>query len=215
LKVPVYKRILSYLHPVWIKDGRNDENPDLELLLYRGRWQLATRDAIYSDGEHYTPILTAYKALDKSLAGIKTVLVLGSGLGSAVQIMNKKGYSPAFTLVDNDEVVLQWAKELIPEHNSEVKLVKADAMFYLDMDNGKYDLLIVDVFKGRQVPAFITTDHFMQNCRNHINEGGSFVLNYIINEGAPWDKFKRILDAVFPGNEAISKGINRVIVAKV
>jgi spermidine synthase len=183
--------------------------------MYKGRWQLATKDAIYSDGDKYTPINVAYKALDSKLAGFRSVLVLGSGLGSAVAIMSKKGYSPAFTLVDNDEQVLEWAKELMPPYNNEVTLVQADAMFYLDMDNAKYGLLIVDVFTGREVPNFITTMSFMQNCRSHISDGGSFVLNYIINEGEEWNRFKTIFDTVFPSNEAIKDGINRILIATV
>lgn len=213
MKIPLYKKLLSFLHPVWIKDAPNAENPELELLLYRGRWQLATRDAIYSDGEHYTPMLTAYKALAAKLSEIKTALVLGSGLGSAVQIMQKKGYSPAFTLVDHDRVVLQWAKELMPEYAGPLKLLQADAYTYLDTDSNKYDLLIVDVFTGQQVPNFVTTEYFMQNCRAHITEGGSFVLNYIISEGENWAQFRAVLDKVFPGYRVISRGINRVIVA--
>jgi spermidine synthase len=207
--------MLSYVYPVWIKGGRTASNPTLELLMYHGRWQLATKDAIYSDGDKYTPITVAYKALGSKLARVKNVLVLGSGLGSAVEIMGKKGHGPAFTLVDNDEQVLEWAKELMPPYDNEVKLVQADAMFYLDMDNAKYDLLIVDIFTGREVPDFITTMSFMQNCRTHVSDGGSFVLNYIINEGEEWNRFKKIFDTVFPSNEAIKDGINRILIATV
>lgn len=215
MKVPLYKKILSYLAPVWIERGHSRENPDLELLLYKGRWQLATNDAIYSDADKYTPILAAYKALEDKLPAVKKALVLGSGLGSAVQIMGGKGYSPDFTLVENDEQVLAWAKELMPAYGGNVKMIKADAMFYMDIDKEKYDLLIVDVFKGREVPDFVTTRPFMENCRAHINEGGSFVLNYIIEEDQRWLKLKLILNEVFPGHEAIKEGINRIIVATV
>jgi spermidine synthase len=213
LKVPLYKRLLSYLAPIWVKRGNSRENPDLELLLYRGRWQLATTDAIYSDADKYTPILTAYKSLEHKLPSLKNVLVLGSGLGSAVQIMGQRGYTPDFTLIENDEQVLEWAKDLMPAYNGNVKMIKADAMFYLDVDREKYDLLIVDVFKGREVPEFITTKPFMEKCRSHISESGNFVLNYIIEEDQRWLKFKLILNEVFPGHTAIKNGINRIIVA--
>jgi spermidine synthase len=215
LKVPAYKRLLSYLYPIWIKNGHSIENPELELLMYRGRWQLATRDAVYSDGDKYTPLVTAYKALDKQLPFIKDVLVLGAGLGSAVQVMSKKGYSPSFTLVDSDEQVIRWARELQPPYNSKVKTVVADAQEYLDTDTGKYDLLIVDVFKGRIVPDFVTTENFIKSCRLHIHAGGSFVLNYIVNEGETWDAFQQVLNATFPQHKVITNGINRIIIATV
>ncbi len=190
-------------------------NPELELLISKGHWQLATSDAIYSDGDRYTPLLTAYKALKKELSEVKNVLVLGAALGSAVDIMRKMGYSPDFTLVDNDPLVLNWARELMPPYVGKIEMKQGDAMYYLDTDNKKYDLLIVDVFKGRVVPDFITTRSFMQNCHSHIHAGGNFVLNYIIGEGDQWDNFEKILDVVFPKNTVIKNGINRVIVATV
>ena len=183
--------------------------------MYRGRWQLATKDAVYSDGDQYTPILTAYKALQDQLSTIENVLVLGCGLGSAVQIMAKKGYAPVFTLVDSDELVLQWAKELLPPYPGEVNLVAADARVYLHTDAEKYDLLIVDIFKGRVIPDFVTTEDFMKNCRLHINTGGSFVLNYIVNEEKEWAAFQQIFKSVFPQYKMLKNGVNRILVATV
>lgn len=216
MKIPLYKKIISFFHPVWIRGTKETgRDPELELLLYRGRWQLATGDAIYSDGDRYTPILVAYKALGNKLASVKNVLVLGAALGSAVEIMAKKGYSPDFTLVDNDPLVLAWANELMPPYEGAVELKQADARNYFDTDENKYDLLIVDVFTGRLVPDFITTGSFMQNCRQHINAGGSFVLNYIIQEGEEWERFKKVFEMIFPQNLIIKNGINRIMTATV
>lgn len=216
MKVPLYKRLISYFYPVWIKGAKEtDKNPELELLLYRGRWQLATNDAIYSDGDKYRPIIIAYKAFDKKLAAIKNVLVLGAALGSAVEVMAKKGFKPDFTLVDNDALVLEWANELMPTYSGAIELKNADAKNYLDTDEQKYDLLIVDVFTGRIVPDFITTESFMRNCRLHINTGGSFMLNYIIHEGSEWERFKKIFQSIFPENRIIENGINRIMTATV
>jgi predicted membrane-bound spermidine synthase len=216
LKIPLYKKLISYFHPVWIRGAtKTDSNPELELLLYRGRWQLATNDAIYSDGDKYTPIIVAYKALNQKLAAIKNVLVLGAALGSAVDIMGKKGYSPDFILVDNDALVLEWANELMRPYAGAIELKQADAEYYLDSDDEKYDLLIVDVFVGRVVPGFITTESFMRNCRLHIHTGGSFVLNYILHEGEEWEQFKNIFESVFPQSRIIKNGINRIMIATV
>lgn len=216
MNIPLYKRIISFFHPVWIRGAKEtDNNPELELLLYRGRYQLATKDAIYSDGDKYTPIRTAYKTLGNRLASVKSVLVLGAALGSAVEIMQKKGYHPDFTLIDNDPLILEWANELMPPYNGAIELRQADAKNYLDSNEEKYDLLIVDVFTGRLVPDFITTESFIRNCRLHINTGGSFVLNYIIHEGDEWERFKKIFEVIFPQNRIIKNGINRILTATI
>lgn len=216
MKIPLYKQILSYLHPVWVMGAEDSaNNPELELLYYRGRWQLATRDAIYSDGDRYTPLLTAYRALEGQLPAVKKVLVLGAGLGSAVQVMKRKGYSPDFTLVETDETVVKWARALLPPYEGNVTFLQADAAYYLDTDTTRYDLLVVDVFIGRVVPDFVTTEAFIQNCRQHVAAGGSFALNYIIHGGKQWEQFRELFQTHFPNNHIITNGINRILVATV
>ena len=100
-------------------------NPLLELLLYQGRLQLATADALYSDGNNYRPVIAMINHLKAHMPEIKTVLALGTGLGSLPQIMKRRGYQPHFTLVEYDKVVLQWAMELLGDKN--ITPVCADA----------------------------------------------------------------------------------------
>lgn len=183
--------------------------------MYRGRLQLATADAVYSDGDNYTPIITAYDAIGDKLSNVKNVLVLGAALGSAVQIMNKRGYTPDFVLIENDEQVIEWAEEWLFDYQGNIEMIKSDAEDYLHRNNRKFNLLIVDLFVGRVVPSFVTTQAFIENCRSHISEGGSFALNYIIQKGEEWEKFKEVFDTVFPQNKIVENGINRILVATV
>ncbi|NDC41773.1 MAG: hypothetical protein EBZ77_09520, partial [Chitinophagia bacterium] len=107
--IPLYKRALSFIKPVWLSGGSSPINPRLEVLLYHDRIQLATGDALYSDGKYYTPATEIAKYLDKDLPQFEQVLMLGVGLGSLVDVLAEKGCTPAFTLVEKDEVVLRLA----------------------------------------------------------------------------------------------------------
>lgn len=214
-QLPLYKKLISYLVPVLVRKSTTAENPLLELYAYRGRYQLATFDAIYSDGQHYTPLNIAYKQIDNHLPQIKKVLVLGTGLGSAVQIMTKMGYSPDFTLIEYDNTILQWAMELMPEYKGVITPVCADAQQYMAANTQTYDLVVIDIFKSRVVPPFVTSQEFLTQCRNSINPGGHLIMNYIVQQNEEWHPIDAILRSVFPKCYCIDNSINRIIIATV
>lgn len=208
--------MLSYIYPVRIDKAPGTPPTVLEVYLYRGQWQLATLDALYSDGNRYRPVLIAYKELKQFLPAVKNVLLLGTGLGSAVKIMDKQGFQPRFTLVEIDKLVLKWAMEYLDtEGLKNINPVCDDAKVFINTGEEKYDLVIVDIFKGRVVPAFVTTLNFLQKCRSRLNSGGHFVMNYIINTPADWAPVQANLSEVFPGHKVIRNDINMIIIAGV
>jgi spermidine synthase len=193
-----------------------DNNPVLELYLYRGGWQLATLDALYSDGDRYAPLVRAFKEVKPRLAAVKSVLVMGTGLGSAVHIFRRMGYHARFTLVDYDAVILKLAMELMPDEQSkDINPICADARNFIAGHNEQYDMLIVDIFESRVVPAFVTENSFLQKCHQCISTGGIFIMNYMENKDGRWATLKENLDKIFPTNKIIEQGLNRIIIATV
>ena len=189
-------------------------NATLEIFLYRNQLQLATTDALYSDGDRYLPAIAALDHLKVFLPAVSNVLVLGTGLGSMVRATRSKGYDPKFTLVDNDEVVLKWAIEFLDDvHISRITPVCMDANAFIEQNNIKYDLIFRDIFSGRVVPGFVTTAVFLQQCRDSLAPGGHLAFNYIINDDRHWESVQNICSLIFPGYTAISMGINRIIIS--
>ncbi len=213
-KIPFYKKALSYLYPVRIGSRSGMVNPILDLFLYRGEWQLATEDALYSDGVDYRPLKIAFRSLKHSLGTTKRMLMLGTGLGSGVRILYKMGFRPECTLVEIDKVVLQLALELMPGNiTPHLNPLCADAMQFVTHCDEVYDLVTVDIFIGRRVPAFAVSSDFQKKIRRMVAPGGSFVMNYMVHEPAEWDMLKACLDALYPSVKITELGINRVIVA--
>lgn len=199
-----------------IRHAESTANPVIEIYLYRGRWQLATTDALYSDGNKYRPLLVAFKDMKQVLATVKQTLILGAGLGSAVSILNNMGFYPVITLVDIDTVVLQWALEF-SDKNSPAKInpVSADAFEFVKNDKSSYDLLVIDIFLGRQVPEFVSSIEFLDLSKNRLRSGGALVLNYIINAEDEWRLMEKNFKQVFPYSKLINLGVNRVFIATV
>ncbi len=218
MRVPLYKRLLSYLYPVRIKKLPGNINPALELLLYNNRWQLATRNALYSDGHMYRPMVTAFKAMRDILPDLKDILLLGAGLASAVHVLHRMGIRPAsVTMVDVDEAVLLLALQCLPGNAAAgITPVCADARDYMKRDASRfYDLVIVDVFIGRTVPEEISGEMFLRQCRDRINPGGRFVMNYMVEQIDEWLAFRKRIAAVFPQHTVLEFGLNKIIIGSI
>lgn len=182
-------------------------------MLYHNQFQLATSDALYSDGDRYLPALTVINDLKAFLPSVQRVLVLGTGLGSMVRVMRAHGYDPHFTLVEKDKTILKWAMELLEEENpTKTEPICNDARVFMEQNISKYDLIFIDVFNGRIVPDFVTTVAFLTQCRNSLTPGGHLAFNYIINDDRRWENVKQIFADIYPGYHVVSKSINRILV---
>lgn len=214
--IPVHKKILSYLFPVLIRRAASDINPLIEIYYYRGQWQLATADALYSDGDRYRPLVAAYNEMKQVLPEVKDVLVLGAGLGSAVSIMRRMGFHPSFTLVDYDKTVLQWALEFSESAKGQnIIPVCADASEFVNSSKETCDMLIVDIFLGRVVPDFVSRVDFLGACKKRLKPGGYIVLNYIINEEEGWNHMKNNFEKIFHKPRVIKLDVNRIFIAQI
>ena len=197
----------------------SDFSGPLELFRYRGHWQLATQNAIYSDGAAYTPLLKAYGTLGKPfLVQCNSVLVLGTGLGSAVTLLQKKyGLRPPVTLLDIDEAVLEWAIDCLEDegHGDHVEVICDDAQHFFEVDDRRWDLLIIDLFKGQTVPEFATQKPFLEAAWTQVSDGGALVMNYIVQVNANWEALQRtLLEVTGREPQVVRHGVNCIVVVR-
>ena len=200
---------------MWLAHERGVVNPYLEILLYRNRIQLATTDALYSDGDKYTPALAIINDDPSFLKNVNTALVLGVGLGSMVQIIRQRGYNPTFTLVELDKIVLKWAMEYLQkDKDAKIDPHCADASDFMAANKKKFDFLFIDIFDSRTVPDFASSQTFLEQCRSSVNPGGRLAFNYIMNNDKKWQDTIKTFGIVFPDHHIISNDINRIFIAK-
>jgi spermidine synthase len=186
------------------------------LYLYRNQWQLATADAFYSNGKRYRPLLVAFKKIKQELPMVHHVLLLGTGLASAVHILEHMNFHPAFTLVEIDKAVLTLAIELMPPQNlSRIEPVCMDAQLFMQENKKVYPLIVCDVFIGRSVPDFVSSAVFLEQCKTSLQPGGHFILNYLEISKSLYQEICRLMDHIFPGYSRIEFGINKIFVASV
>lgn len=215
MKVSSLQKASSYFSPVTLWQGSSPVSPVLELLLYQGRFQLATTDALYSDGDRYRPLVAGFGALKHRLKEVHSVLVLGAGIGSAVDVLRRFGARPQITLVELDDVVASLASELLREEDkARVRIVVDDAQVFIQRTHEQFDVVVVDVFTGRDAAPFVTATGFLEACKARLSPHGIFLLNYMQNPGAatPWQQTLGDIQTVFPAARSLSFGPNRVVV---
>lgn len=186
-------------------------------MLYRNQWQLATEDALYSDGTRYEPFRVAFKHVPKAaLTSLQDCLILGTGLGSIVQILISKYKSnPNFTLVEYDETILKWAFESLSAMGiGKLKPYCDKAEDFVTKDKGKYDLICVDIFIGREVPIQFTQMDFLVATKRLLKPGGLWIMNYIVNDSKETMQFLGNIKSLFPDVEVIEKNQNMLLIAK-
>ncbi len=186
----------------------------LELVLNQNRVQLATGDVLYSDGDKYLPAIVVYQHLSKFLKATNNVLVLGAGMGSMMQVMNANGCKPHYTLVEKDKLILKWAMEFAPEANEEWILpVCDDAAAYMQRNTTTYDFIFIDIFYGREVPAFVVSADFLIQCRSALTKGGRLALNYIADDPQRWAEVETVFAALYPGYEVLGVNVNKILIS--
>lgn len=211
----LWLRFLSFFYPVTLRRDSTAFNPDLELCLYRGRYQLGTADTLYSDGAEYRPLLEGFASIKSDLPHIRSVLVLGTGLASAVHILHRMKLYPFIRLVEIDPTVLKWAVEFLPEQaRPNVDPVAADAIEFIATETDHYDMIIVDIFFGRVVPEAATEEDFFIKCRARLNKNGRLIMNYMLHDKPAIQRLKTTLEAVFAQVEEIGFGPNRVFIVR-
>lgn len=205
------------MSPVKINSAKGISTPELTLYYFQGRWQLGSATALYSDGPVYKPLVSAFKYLKKERPNITNMLVLGAGLGSAVEVLARFNCYPTSTLVEIDPQIIAWASDIfeLQQCATETKWICADASDFIQKAQLSYDLVVLDIFEDRKVPDFVCTTTFLSACKNAVDkEKGIFVFNYIINDEQHWHALLGMIESIFIIQHMISMGINRILILR-
>lgn len=186
-------------------------------MLDRGRLQLLSGNAIYSWDDLYHNFTIAFGTLDLEDRPFRTALVLGLGLGSVPYILEKiyeREYR--YTAVEWDETVAELAgRYTLSRLESPVEVITADAAVFIQLTEGKYDLIVIDIFEDDFTPEPFESSDFLQACAEHLNPGGLLLYNRLYNTDknvrATEHFFEQTFQRVFPDGWKIDTGGNWIL----
>lgn len=185
MKKPIIKKLLSYFKDILLESTSSDFNETLEVFLSKGRYQLCTSSAVYSFEDKYINFYETFKKLNWQKVKIEKVLVLGLGLASVPQMLEKnfkKKYE--YHLVEIDDEIIRLAQEyVISDLDSQFFIYEMDAEIFVDISEEKFDLIIIDIFDNQIVPYKFETLEFMEKVKYMLANEGVLLYNRLnLNE---------------------------------
>lgn len=198
MKIPFWKRWLSYLDEIPLERVSSDLNPYLQVGIRSGKLILSTEKAIYSFDENYDNFGHAFSQVNLPPQGSK-VLVLGGGLGSIPLLLEKvQGLKYHFVIIEKDEAVIElFSKYTLPRLNSSVQVIEADAYSYVLQLTETYPLICMDVFKSDIIPALFKSTEYLEKLNSGLESGGLLLYNCLAQTDADINQTQAFLDNEF------------------
>ncbi|MCR4662160.1 MAG: fused MFS/spermidine synthase [Clostridia bacterium] len=105
-------------------------------------------------------------------------LILGNGSGTYATMLYEyyKNTDLNITGIEIDQKIIDLSYEYFQMPNS-VNVICDDGRSYLNRDNNKYDLIMVDAYSSISAPFQMTTYEFFNSVYNHLKEDGIMVMN--------------------------------------
>lgn len=177
-KILLRNRLLSYIFPVRIKEFNSDLNGKLEINLVNGRKILDTQTSNYSYGSLQQILKTGLRKIGFNTS-YNRVLVLGMGGGSVVQTIREDFFSGAFIeLVEIDpQIVAIATNEFGILRYGNISIINGDAIVYIRNSKDFFNLIIVDLFIGDEVPVKFTEPEFIHDLSLRLEPGGKIIFN--------------------------------------
>jgi spermidine synthase len=200
LKRPSTLKVLLSHFVEWpVIETESPLNPELNVVLHRGRYKLLTHGAIYSYGDLYSNYRKAFERLKWEKHPIRSCLVLGLGLASIPDMLTNRFHKQIrFTAVEIDEVVTKLAYDYVLNPKGiKVEVFTADAASFLQWHHGKYDLICSDVFVGDAIPAELQTEEALRAMKKMLLPGGLVLYNRLSRYKPDIDKSLKFKDEVF------------------
>lgn len=108
---------------------------------------------------------------------VEKVLIMGLGGGTLAQLLLARYADVKITAYEIDPLIVKVAREFF-SLSKKITIRVADAREAFK-DNSKYDLVVVDLYSGRNAPSFTDDYKFITQVKSRISPDGSAVFNRV------------------------------------
>ncbi len=176
-----FQKYLSYIHKIVVEKVTSKFSAELEVAIQEGKYVLNSVNANYSFASLHRVFQQALNKIKISDKKISSVLVLGCGAGSIPSIIYKElGLDCKMDAIEIDEKVIALGNKYFGlDQYPNLNIIVDDAMNFANITTNKYDLILVDLFKGINVPDQFLTQHFFEKLKSMLNPAGEILLNFV------------------------------------
>ena len=159
-------------------------------------------------------VYTRYMTLGLAyLPSVSNILEIGFGGGRTVGYINKHLPDLKITSVELDPAVVELAKKYFGVQTSKNFLIEiGDGRRYLQKSKEKWDIILIDAYRGPFVPFHLLTKEFFQKVRDRLKPGGVVVQN-IEPTTMMFDSALATIRSVFPNVDLYPAAGNVVAIA--
>ncbi len=174
----------SYIQEIPLEQVHSKYSTGLGVSVVKGRFQLYTDKVIYSFEDLYNNFKVTCNKINWQVFKPKEILVLGLGLGSVIQLIEKKNKQDMhITAVDIDEMSFYLTRKYTSsKFRSPVLYVHADAELFIAQSKQKYDLIVFDIFIDDKIPTHLQSLRFMKRLNQRLQPNGILLMNRIAME---------------------------------
>jgi len=124
------------------------------------------------------------KKVQKEKNEIRNCLILGLGGGSVAKVVRKNFPTAKIVGVDVDSVIVDLGKKYLDLKKTNVEVVIKDAKGFVNtFKRSKFDLIIVDLYKGLDFPKEFEEEKFLENTIKLLSRDGVAIFNRLYLEG--------------------------------
>jgi len=174
--------IWSFFREKTLVRWSSEVNGMLDISLINGHKVLNTAQTNYSFGSLHRAFRKALRKEAQAVLSAREVLLLGLGAGSVVSILHQEmGSHARITGVEKDPSILAEAgMHFGLREGPELHIVCEDALQFVSDAKGNYDLVIVDLYIGREVPSVFETPAFWEALSHLVSTSGMLVFNKLV-----------------------------------
>lgn len=171
---------------------------DMLSLLFN--WSTVQSGMRVSDPDHllfdYTRMMMAFRLFCPQPARIE---MIGLGGGSLAKTCYRALPDCDITVVEIDPEVIALREHFcIPADDERFRVICADGVDFVARDESRPDVLLIDGFDARGLPASLSTPDFYAACRARLGDHGLMVAN-LCNNFWPYARLLRKIGAAFDG----------------
>ncbi|MBR0778914.1 fused MFS/spermidine synthase [Bradyrhizobium diazoefficiens] len=158
----------------------------------------------------YTQFMTTALMYAKN---VHSILEIGTGGGRTAWYLHRFLPDVRVTSVELDPAVVELSRKYFGLKDEPNFLVDAkDGRLFLSQSKDRYDVIMIDAYRGPFVPFHLLTKEFYQIVKDHLAEGGIVVQN-VASDTMLFDAAMKTIGAVFPQLEFYKSDDNFVTVA--
>jgi spermidine synthase len=143
----------------------------------------------------YTRFMTASLMYTKE---VHAILEIGFGGGRTSWYLHRYLPSVQVTSVELDPTVIELAKKYFGiKEEPNFQIVNRDGRLFLSESKDRYDLVLIDAYRGPFVPFHLLTKEFYQIVKDHLADGGVVAQN-VEPSTMLFDSAVKTINTVFP-----------------